>query len=342
MSHNVHDRFGMIDTFMPMNLIYDAEFRVVHAGPTFQKVFGGRDPSGMWVQDVLTLRDDGRFPDYVPGQLPTNALIYVRLNAGSETQLKGMAVKIPNSPFSMVNLSFGISLVDVVTEFRLTASDFAQTDLAIELLYLVEAKSAVLEETKQLNQRLQGAKVAAEEQAFTDTLTGLGNRRAMDQVLARMLRGGAPFALMHLDLDYFKSVNDTLGHAAGDAVLEKVAQVLTKEVRADDLVARVGGDEFILLFHKFVDKDRLMRTAFRIIEQLEVPVPFGDEECRISGSIGITTTEFYTEPTAEEMIRDADLALYHSKDEGRGRPTMFETVLRDMPAPAPEALQARR
>ena len=205
-----------------------------------------------------------------------------------------------------------------MTEFRLTASDFAQTDLAIELLYLVEAKSAVLEETKQLNQRLQGAKVAAEEQAFTDTLTGLGNRRAMDQVLARMLRSGAPFALMHLDLDYFKSVNDTLGHAAGDEVLRRVGEILTDETRGHDIAARAGGDEFVVVLEGESDPKVLKILSDRIIARLEEPIPFDGTLCKISGSIGATTSRSYRYPAIDQLLHDADVALYAAKDAGKG------------------------
>ena len=121
------------------------------------------------------------------------------------------------------------------------------------MLYLVEAKSAAMDESRALNSRLQGAKIAAEEQAFTDTLTGLKNRRALDHVMARLLAMGEVFSCMHVDLDYFKSINDTLGHAAGDHVLQVVAQVLVAETRAPDTIARVGGDEFVILVHDMDD-----------------------------------------------------------------------------------------
>jgi diguanylate cyclase (GGDEF)-like protein len=144
----------------------------------------------------------------------------------------------------------------------------------------------------------------------------------MDEVLARLTASGTPFGLMHLDLDYFKEVNDTHGHAAGDAVLEAVSQVLADETRAPDTVARVGGDEFVLVFQGLVASDRLEAIAGRILRRLEQPVAFDPGvELRISGSIGVTVSTFYRPPDPARMLHDADLALYASKRAGRGRMT---------------------
>ncbi|WP_417277939.1 diguanylate cyclase domain-containing protein [Celeribacter sp.] len=309
-------------SFMPMSLIFADSGVILSIGPTLAKLRPAEELIGKDVTEVFSVRDNGRGQGNCP--VPLDTKLYLKFRTGVTTRLKGMAASIPGTGVNILNLSFGISIVDAVADYRLTAGDFAHTDLAIEMLYLVEAKSAVMEETKQLNARLQGAKVAAEEQAFTDTLTGLKNRRAMDHVLKRMLRTRVPFALMHLDLDYFKSVNDTLGHAAGDTVLQEVARILLAETRSDDLVARVGGDEFILIYNRFTDHTRLMQTAKRIISRLEVPVPYLDTFCKISGSIGITTTDYYKAPTADGMIHDADLALYSSKYEGRAQATLFD------------------
>ncbi|WP_339689950.1 GGDEF domain-containing protein [Celeribacter baekdonensis] len=329
-----------ICALMPMGLIYDDDGIIQFVGPTLGKLRKAETLIGKSIGEVFSVRDNGRGTG--DGPLPLSTKLYLNFHSGISTPLKGMAISIAGANLNILNLSFGISILDAVADYRLTSGDFAHTDLAIEMLYLVEAKSAVLEETKQLNARLQGAKVAAEEQAYTDTLTGLKNRRAMDYVLDRMLRGGVHFALMHLDLDYFKSVNDTLGHAAGDTVLQRVAKILLEETRGDDMVARVGGDEFVLVFNKFIDHDRLMRTASRIIARLEEPIPYQDTFCRISGSIGITTTEFYDSPSAEKMIHDADLALYGSKHEGRAQATIYNPDIHDAGMPETQITPLQR
>ena len=124
---------------------------------------------------------------------------------------------------------------------------------------------------------------------------------------------------MHLDLDYFKDVNDTLGHAAGDAVLQNVARILVEETREADTVVRAGGDEFVLIFHRMTDRKRLARVAARLLNRLEQPVMFDGTPCRISGSIGIAVSNDYDGADIDRMQHDADRALYASKNGGRGR-----------------------
>lgn len=152
----------------------------------------------------------------------------------------------------------------------------------------------------------------------------------MEQVMTRMVRSRFPFALMHLDLDYFKAVNDSYGHAAGDATLSVVADILREETRTEDMVARVGGDEFILVFNRLTDHEQLLRISNRIIARLEEPIVHNEITCHISASIGITTSEMYDTPDAERMIHDADLALYASKHAGRGRATIFDPDIHDI------------
>lgn len=242
----------------------------------------------------------------------------------------GYAACAPDGQGSaIVNLSFGISILDGVRDYALTNADFAATDLAIEMLYLVEAKSAAMEASRKLNLRLQGAKNAAEEQAYTDTLTGLKNRRALDHLLEQLLAADAAFAVMHIDLDYFKAVNDTLGHAAGDHVLQVVAQAMLEETRTTDTVARVGGDEFTVILPQVSDIDVLERVGGRIIEWIEVPIPFNDALCKISASIGTVWIQSSKSVTRETVMEDADIALYASKNEGRARQTMYTPELRE-------------
>ncbi|WP_417257770.1 diguanylate cyclase domain-containing protein [Celeribacter sp.] len=314
-----------VDILMPMNLAFDAEGTILHVGPTLRKLRPGMEMVGQKVSDLFDIRDNGR--GQCDGPVPLYTKLYLTFKSSPATSLKGLAVEVPEVGYYLLNLSFGMSVVEAVGAYGLSDADFAHTDMVIEMLYLVEAKSAILEEIKQLNARLQGAKSQAEEQALTDVLTGLRNRRAMDLVLARLMRGHVPFALMHLDLDYFKTVNDTYGHAAGDAVLTRVAEILREVTREDDMVARVGGDEFILIFSNMVDHERLLRTAYRIISRLEEPIEHGDITCQISGSVGITTSDFYKHPEADQMIHDADLALYASKHAGRATAIVFDPTI---------------
>lgn len=308
-----------IARLMPMCLVLDAQGQIVAVGPTLAKVLPQPQPIGAPFETVLTVRSPAAVVSIA--DLTARAGERLHLTIGG-LACRGLAVPLAGGGV-LINLSFGVGLMEAVRQHALTDADFAATDLAVELLFQVEVKTAVMDELRSLNLRLQGAKVAAEEQALTDTLTGLRNRRALDLVLAGLIGQGAVFGLMHLDLDFFKQVNDTLGHAAGDHVLRAVAAVLRAETRATDTVARVGGDEFVLVLPGLTEVTQLTHIARRIIDRLTQPIDFEGQACRISGSIGVTVSTLYTPPDADRMLSDADAALYASKRAGRGQAQVY-------------------
>ena len=320
-----------LDRVMPMHVVVNATGHIVHAGPTLLKLRPENSLLGQRLLEVFELRRPSQAKTMADLRPLVGRALHFALRGDVETRLTGIAMPLGADGGLLLNLSFGIAVVDSVGAYGLTNADFAPTDLAVEMLYLVEAKSAAMDESRDLNTRLQGAKIAAEEQAFTDTLTGLKNRRAMDHILGRIVAAGADFSLMHLDLDYFKLVNDTLGHAAGDHVLQVAAQIMVEASRAEDTVARVGGDEFVLLFVGLSKEDRLMQIAEKIIEKLEQPVPFNGKKCRISGSIGIVRSCDYSPLILDKMLEDADAALYASKNKGRACATMYSDELLSQP-----------
>lgn len=320
----------VLDILCPMNLILDARGYVLHVGPTTAKLAeGGENMIGRPFLELVNIKRPWVVNSVDDLVKMAGRKLHLEILDDLRTGLKGIMVPLPGEAGEMIiNLSFGISIIDGVREYSLTNADFAATDLAIELLYLVEAKTAAMEASRRLNQRLQGAKIAAEEQAYTDTLTGLKNRRAMDMVLDRMLVLGEQFAMMHIDLDYFKAVNDTLGHAAGDHVLLKVAQVMVDETRETDCVARVGGDEFVIILPQVKDEPTLRRIGNRIIRVLEQPIPFEGEICNISASIGTVWIERGSDIEKDELLSNADVALYASKNAGRAMQTFYSPDLR--------------
>ncbi len=312
----------VLNALCPMHLVLSATGHVAHAGETLRKLRPADQLVNARFLELFEVQRPRGLSSMQDLRRASGARLHLQFRDAPRTGFKGILV--PWQDGAVVNLSFGISILDAVRDYALTSADFAATDMTVEMLYLVEAKSAAMEASRKLNQRLQVAKIAAEEQAFTDTLTGLKNRRALDHVLDRLGDSGAPFALMHLDLDYFKSVNDTLGHAAGDHVLQQVARILVDETREQDTIARVGGDEFVLVLHGLTDPARLDRIARRIIERLQTPIPFEGDTCRIAGSIGTTHSDLYRHPDVAAMMADADVALYASKREGRARHTVFD------------------
>jgi diguanylate cyclase (GGDEF)-like protein/PAS domain S-box-containing protein len=167
--------------------------------------------------------------------------------------------------------------------------------------------------------------------AFHDSLTGLANRSLlldrMAVALAARARGsGAPFALLFLDLDRFKTVNDSLGHRGGDRLLVGIARRLERVVRPGDTVARLGGDEFAILVLNAREAGAAVHVAERVLESLARPFQIQGQEVFVGGSIGIALSgETAADP--EGLLRDADLAMYRAKDAGRGRYEVFDLEL---------------
>ncbi|MFK7754127.1 MAG: diguanylate cyclase [Sedimentitalea sp.] len=307
----------VLEEMSPMFVLINPNGLISHVGSTLQKLRPEHAMVGQRFLELFELKRP-RSVTTMEGLLErSGAKLHLELRDEPRTALKGTIVPLPHNQGAVANLSFGISVLDAVRDYALTSADFAATDLAIELLYLVEAKSAAMEASRTLNLRLQGAKIAAEEQAFTDTLTGLKNRRAMDHVVSRLLGSNASFSLMHLDLDYFKAVNDTFGHAAGDHVLVQAARIMVEETRDADMVARIGGDEFVMIFDRLENHDQLKLVAERLIHRLEEPITYDGKECLISASIGTVMASQVSTTGPAELLECADLALYAAKHAGR-------------------------
>ncbi len=316
--------WACLDRFMPMNMLVDDHGLIRHVGPTLAKVLPERDVIGQPFQNAFDLRRPRRIRSIDDISKQAAVRLSVRLRDAYATQLIGFATCMNGGTLVLINFSFGISVVDAVARYGLAGSDFAPTDLTLELLYLVEAKSAAQRASAQTSTKLLGQKEEAMARAGSDALTGLANRLSLDRVLSRLISRHMPFTLMNLDLDFFKAVNDTLGHAAGDHVLKEVARILLDETRGEDTVARVGGDEFVLLFPGLTNPARIQSIAQRMIARLEEPIPYRDETCRISASIGMVDSTLYPRPEAKQMLDHADIALYASKEGGRARATFFD------------------
>jgi diguanylate cyclase (GGDEF)-like protein len=178
------------------------------------------------------------------------------------------------------------------------------------------------------NAELEAAHARIEHNALHDSLTGLPNRRFLDQWLlhhpSSALTAGPGLALLHIDLDRFKQINDTLGHAAGDAVLVHVADVLRARVSADDFVARIGGDEFVMVCHTD-DEARLAGIADAIVTEMRRPTIHKGHACRFGVSVGIAAEQ--GEVDARRLLVNADIALYRAKSRGRNRFEFFNRAL---------------
>lgn len=162
--------------------------------------------------------------------------------------------------------------------------------------------------------------------AHYDPLTRLANRNYLVQHLEQLLASGTPLSLLYLDLDHFKRINDTLGHEFGDRLLVHIAERLARRVPAGGLLARSGGDEFMLLLEGASAEDGQAIGA-QLIADFKPPLQVGQYECFVSPSVGIASSSPDHTASAYELLKQVDLALYAAKNAGRNRMTLFDPAL---------------
>ena len=220
-------------------------------------------------------------------------------------------------------------------ELSLVKAIADQCAIAIYQAALYENAQAELNERKKMESQLR-------HDAFHDSLTGLPNRSLFLDRLSHALQisqrrshvntntfsdtFSEQFAVLFLDLDRFKIINDSLGHLAGDQLLITVAKRLVDCLRGGDTVARLGGDEFVMLIEEIQDVNDVIEVVYRIQEALKVPAKIDDHEIFISTSIGIAlNSSDYDHP--DQLLRDADTAMYRAKEQGRSRYEIFNPAM---------------
>jgi diguanylate cyclase (GGDEF)-like protein len=157
--------------------------------------------------------------------------------------------------------------------------------------------------------------------ARIDTLTGLANRRQFDELLeqslARHRRAKRPLALIFLDIDHFKRINDSHGHGAGDAVLKEFASRLLQSLRETDVAARLSGDEFVVILDGLATRDEAVGVANKLLQAIREPMAVGDRTLDVTASMGLAWLDGSVEIDAKALMVRADRALYRAKDGGR-------------------------
>ncbi|OJF13504.1 EAL domain-containing protein [Couchioplanes caeruleus] len=275
-------------------LIVDDEDRVRYASPSAVHVLGA-DPVGVRLPDIIHPGDRLRLADVLAG---------VRKGATTPEGLDFRAV--------------GRRRTEVMLEMhcRDLRTDQTVAGLVVTLRDVTERRQLERELTHQ---------------AFHDALTGLANRvlfaDRLQHALARGARDGSVVGVLFIDLDDFKIVNDTLGHAVGDQLLLAVAERIAGALRADDTAARLGGDEFAALVENVQDPGAVEETATRILAALAHPIVIDGEPLQAVASIGITTTP--EADNADELLRQADLALYVAKGAGKNQWRRYQSHLHD-------------
>jgi diguanylate cyclase (GGDEF)-like protein/PAS domain S-box-containing protein len=215
---------------------------------------------------------------------------------------------------------------------RLRAADggYRDTELVADNLLADPVIDGIL-----LNLRDVTDRIALEEQlrrqTFQDGLTGLANRALFEdrltQALARRRRGTTRLAVLFVDLDDFKTVNDSLGHAAGNELLQTAGQRLAQVLRGQDTAARLGGDEFAVLLEDLHDAEEAVAVAERLCAAIAPPLTLAGHQVRPSASVGVAVPGEMA--TAEELLRNADVAMYAAKERGKGQVASFEQAMHE-------------
>ncbi len=193
---------------------------------------------------------------------------------------------------------------------------------------LEEAKS----QAEIQNGELEDARLRMEHNSLHDALTGLPNRRYLDQHLGTFGTDrdpDCPLTLLHIDLDRFKEINDTLGHGAGDQILRHTADKLRENIRSQDFAARIGGDEFVVVCEGMNGEQEFTDMANRLIGAINTPIGYAGHECRVGASIGIASCGNTSLPS-DQLLVNADIALYEAKRHGRNRVEHYTETLKSI------------
>ena len=318
--------------------------KLLHHSPEFETALGGvveralsmfradralmmlrRPDSDRWMQ-VTALRDaevvyetDTFGPEFVP---PIGAPVRLAARLGQSQQ--ALLQRLGSDDAAIVALTGVDALIGVLVLVG-KREGFAKYEPDDLLLFgrLADQVSIGLEngQLERSLSRLSALENELRHQATHDALTGLANRALLEQRLADYPE--AVGAVLLIDLDDFKTINDSLGHGAGDDVLRAVAQRLGAACRAEDVVARLGGDEFAVLIGGTSDHDTVSALAERIANLLRDPMQAGGMEVVVGASIGVAFVARH-DGSLGDSLRNADVALYEAKKKGKGRATVFE------------------
>ncbi|WP_143162587.1 GGDEF domain-containing protein [Couchioplanes caeruleus] len=248
----------------------------------------------------------------------------VRVDAELPERFSLLRLVLPYTPLAVGMVT---TLVLVLRDWTLDPVLYL---MAMGVVVLVVCRQlAAIRDNLKLNRRLRSAVAQLQERerqleflAFHDPLTGLANRALFHQraalALARQDRLGTPLAVLYIDLDGFKAVNDRLGHAAGDALLQLVAERLRGCVRSTDILARLGGDEFAVIMEPIHDARDASVLADRVVQVIAEPFPLDNGTARVTASIGIATRTV-GEGDGDALLRRADAAMYAAKAGGKSR-----------------------
>jgi diguanylate cyclase (GGDEF)-like protein/PAS domain S-box-containing protein len=294
-------RFGsLVQHASDLITVLDANATIVYQSPSIERVLGYAP------EDVVGTRFDHLLdPD------ETSRLLHLLADgaayAGSDTEVLECSLRHADG---------------TIRQFEVLHTNLLQDD----------AVSGIVLNSRDVSERKAFEEQLAH-QAFHDPVTNLANRalfvERVRHAVARNRRERNGIAVIFLDLDDFKTINDSLGHAAGDEVLREVAERLATSIRSSDTAARFGGDEFAILLEDVVSAQEAADTAERVLDSLLEPLRLDQKEIVVRSSLGISVVEGESPADADELIRNADAAMYIAKRDGKGGYRLFEPAMHE-------------
>lgn len=275
---------------------------------------------------------------HIRSKYSAGALPVIMVTAKSQSEDIVEALNLGANDYITKPVDFSIALARVITQLDRKRAEEKIHHLNGELSRANEAlECRVADRTKDLvqaNQQLQGEMEQRERSQATiahlahhDALTGLGNRLLIDtqlnDAIAHRQQHGGDLAVLLIDLDGFKAINDTLGHSTGDSVLKHFSSRLRNALRDSDKIGRLGGDEFVIIQHSHEQPKDATALATRLIDLIKTPFSIDNQKLVIGASIGIAVADGDYQD-ADQLLRAADLAMYRAKADGRGRFRFFE------------------
>ena len=291
-----HGRFAaLVAHSSDVICILDADAVVLYASPAYVDVYG--EELGDRIGKPLT----------------------ERIHPADASSFLNMLKKLLGSPNLVLTVDYRIVHLDgSVRHLEVTAANHVNDD----------AIAGFVTNSRDVTDRVETASRLAHE-TMHDALTGLANRALLldrlSHALARAERTQQTCALLFIDLDHFKTINDSLGHAAGDQLLIAIADRLRTAIRPGDTVARLGGDEFVILAEDVVEGDSAHVIAERVRRAVSEPIELGKQQVSVDCSIGISLSDG---SRPEALLQQADTALYRAKDRGRGRWETYDQAMR--------------
>jgi diguanylate cyclase (GGDEF)-like protein len=324
---------ALLDGAFPFHLVLDRELYVLQAGPSALKMHPaglvGLQPTELF--DVATPKIPCSFDSFAAAP---RSLFLLASRTRPGLLLRGQILHDAGADCLIFVGSPWMTETTAFASLGLTLHDFAASDAVVDYVLLLQNQTTALDEARALTTRLHNTAEQLTHQAFHDSLTGLPNRARLLDHLQRRLQelqtGGRQLAVLTLDLDGFKAVNDSYGHSAGDEVLWVVGNRLRSAARDGDLIARFGGDEFAFVLELQPtggqrDEQAAVLVADRVLSALADVVPLPScpaVSVPLSASIGIAYSGSEAD-TAEDLLRNADLAMYAAKASGKSRYRQF-------------------